>query len=256
MHTLARTMSSNKQVRSVARRLLKHVEVRRRLTDTPTKVTFPAWQYLGLLRSGAMNYEPEIRRLLAERLSGGGSYVDVGANLGLHALFARSLVGANGRIVAVEPDPQSMFYLLKNISPYENVLPCAIAIGDQSRLSTINLDLATARTTSLGDATWAIDKSSRRTLFCAEATIDQLLEAADIKPDVIKIDIEGHEIMALSGMRAVARVARPLIIIEVRREHLQDAEAWATQSSYLLLDALTDKKPGVNYSGNLVLRPL
>jgi hypothetical protein len=54
-----------------------------------------------LVRCGVI--EPQVTRVLIDRLRPGGVMFDVGAQYGYHALIADELVGARGRVVAFEP---------------------------------------------------------------------------------------------------------------------------------------------------------
>src|ERR1700693_3166813 len=58
-----------------------------------------------IMRHGVEALEPGIRAVLEARLRGGGTAVDIGANIGLHALTMAQIVGPNGRVVCVEPLP-------------------------------------------------------------------------------------------------------------------------------------------------------
>ena len=52
-------------------------------------------------------FEPNEMYLLSQLLSSGGTFVDVGANVGLYSVAAASMVGLNGRVLAFEPSPRS-----------------------------------------------------------------------------------------------------------------------------------------------------
>ena len=51
-------------------------------------------------------YEPQMSMLFEKLLERDGVAVDVGANVGAHTLTLSRLAGANGRIVAFEPNPE------------------------------------------------------------------------------------------------------------------------------------------------------
>ena len=53
-------------------------------------------------------YEPEVQAIFRRFLKPGMSVLDVGANLGLHTMHAASIVGANGYVLAIEPNVKNV----------------------------------------------------------------------------------------------------------------------------------------------------
>src|SRR5258706_12505611 len=60
-------------------------------------------------------YEPELA-YLEKVLSPGKIFIDVGANFGVYTLVASKLAGAAGRVIAIEPTPQSFARFRQNIA--------------------------------------------------------------------------------------------------------------------------------------------
>ena len=54
------------------------------------------------------SYEPEVSSTLRQVLRPGGTFVDIGANIGWFSLLAASLVGPTGRVIAIEPNPRNV----------------------------------------------------------------------------------------------------------------------------------------------------
>ena len=63
------------------------------------------------------DYEPHVRRAVRKRIGAGDVVVDVGANVGCIALLAATLVGDEGMVVAVEPNPDNLQMLSDDRSP-------------------------------------------------------------------------------------------------------------------------------------------
>jgi len=61
------------------------------------------------------NWEEPVRKVLSNLLRDGEHYIDVGANIGLHVLYASSLVGKSGKIIALEPHPTTAAILRQNL---------------------------------------------------------------------------------------------------------------------------------------------
>jgi FkbM family methyltransferase len=218
-------------------------------------VTFPAWQYLSLLRPGGMAYEPNIRPRFFEHVRPGAAVMDVGANIGLHTLLMAHLVGPSGHVTAFEPDPQSGAYLLGNLrrNGLRDVEVYSTALGEQPGHATLHLDSLTGRTSSL-IATHAAphDAEDRMRYTVAVGRLDDLTIR---RLDFIKVDIEGAEIGFIrGGLDALGRL-RPTLLIEVREDNLDEAEKLLRAAGYSrFADAATDAPvTSLGYSGNLIV---
>jgi len=158
--------------------------------------------------------EPELRylnRLLGE----GDGFIDCGANIGTFTLRGAEIVGAGGRVVAIEPSSLSFRRLCANVDAnrLSQVVPVKQAISDAE--GTARLYHAAdggAASFSLLANTAETDEEFEEV---ATATIDRLAEQHRLeRVDVIKLDIEGAEILALRGARETLRRFKPTVIFE------------------------------------------
>jgi FkbM family methyltransferase len=60
-------------------------------------------------------YEPHVMAVLRTILGQGDTYVNVGANFGYHTIFGGSIVGASGKVIAVEANPRIFECLMRSI---------------------------------------------------------------------------------------------------------------------------------------------
>ena len=193
----------------------------------------------------AFDYEPKTRRIFEQIIKPSMTVVDVGANIGYYSLLAAKLVGNNGRVFAFEPDPAYYTLLKKNIEA--NGL-CAIvesfrlAIGNTDNKAILFLGKCTS--TSL----FKVPDITIQTVVADVLTLDSFFAQRHWPPvDVIKIDVEGAEKMALEGMRAlVKRNPKLKLIIELNSLFLEKAGA----SSQELLNVLA----GLGFNQICVLR--
>lgn len=153
-------------------------------------------------RVESLGGEPEFLR---EFLSGVGprdTVFDVGACVGLYALHA-ALLGA--RAVAFEPDPAYRRRLVKNVRLNRlrrSVRIVPWAVSDRSGTVMLYSDGLVGRSPTLERV------PGRRGIPVATDSVDRAVAAGALpRPDVIKLDIEGAEILALRGMRET--LARP-----------------------------------------------
>src|SRR5262245_27539814 len=60
-------------------------------------------------------WEDHVREVMRRVLRPGANFSDVGANIGLHTLFAASIVGPAGRVISFEPLPHMFDTLHRNV---------------------------------------------------------------------------------------------------------------------------------------------
>lgn len=130
----------------------------------------------------------------------GHTVVDVGANAGVFTIATARLVGAEGRVVAIEPNPAVLGRLAANVKGNgfeERVTILPIAIADHSARGLVvdhdgNSTVAQVRILD-GDSTTASDTVSVRTL-------DEALDELGITHvDLLKVDVEGLERNVVAG---------------------------------------------------------
>ncbi|BCX19561.1 MAG: hypothetical protein KatS3mg117_3243 [Geminicoccaceae bacterium] len=81
----------------------------------------------------------------------------------------------------------------------------------------------------------------REELLVPTATLDQLLEAA-FPPDLVKIDVEGAELLVLDGAERLLREVRPTLLVEVAAENAEAATERFRRAGYRLHDAAEPEK--------------
>lgn len=177
------------------------------------------WTNVSVRRNSVtLEYEPLqpfFLLALAERAAC-GTFVDVGANIGVYSLFA-SLVSSVERIIAVEANPKTVEELKANIAL--NGLADRIEVQEKA-LSSERGQLRFGVISSFSGAnsvadTSIHDESSFHKLITVEATtLDKLFGEAVSRPLCIKIDVEGHENEVLTGGKAMLRTNVAIIQVE------------------------------------------
>lgn len=180
-------------------------------------------------------YDPEEIAVLARSLPAGGTFADVGANIGYYALQAARIMGSGATVVAIEADPANAALLRANVSLNGASQIRVIEEGVSDRAETLTLYRNASG--NAGGHTFVPgihlsgDAVSVRCRPLAE------LLAGLSRLDAMKIDIEGFELKALQPyFKAVPRAAWPKIVIAERNwRGAETLEALLVQLGYTVL---------------------
>ncbi len=154
-------------------------------------------------------YEPEVTALFDHLAPLVGTVYDIGANWGYFSLVLARNPGFRGKIFAFEINPLTFADLSHCVAE--------AGVGDRVRCLAHGLSdhdgaarLARTRHSLLSRV---LDETSSRTP--GDAVAVRRLDALDLPPpDLIKLDVEGHEAAVLDGADATIRAAQPLIVME------------------------------------------
>ena len=167
--------------------------------------------------------EIELARSLARRAT---TAIDVGANVGIFTVPLALVVGARGRVIAVEPSPQNVAQLEHNIrlNQLENVdlHPIALAAAPGEVELQLGADPAFHSTSTVVRSRAAAVATSVR----AE-TLDAIWrDAGSPVVSFLKIDTEGAELDVLHGARELLDAYRMPILLEAKeRERVRQLDA-------------------------------
>ncbi len=143
-------------------------------------------------------------------LGPGDTFLDVGCHYGIFSVLASKLVGPAGRVVAVEPHPESLEVLRENLvaNHCENVEVLNVAFSD----ATGPLALAY----EVNFAVLARESDPASEVHVAQGMAgDEAVQHAPI-PAAVKIDVEGHELAVLRGLKqTLSHVACRRLCLEV-----------------------------------------
>ena len=174
-------------------------------------------------------YEPELQAALRELIQPGAVIYDVGANIGYVSLLLAKAAGEKGHVYAFEALPGNVVQWRQNVA----------LNGMEDRLSLY----AGAVTRSAGPVRFLVHASGgmgkaagsagRADQYQSEISVpgislDEFVYGqGNPPPQVVKMDIEGGEVLALPGMSRVLAEARPLMLMELHGPESSRA-AWET----------------------------
>jgi FkbM family methyltransferase len=177
-----------------------------------------------------------------------GAYVlDIGAYIGTHTLAFADLVGANGKVLAFEPNPRPLKLLKSNVerSQKATISVMGIALGEERRFDDLHLNNSTnVASTHLRGDSYSEPVSSVEILPLDALELERV--------DFIKADVEGYEANVLKGGELTIQQFRPVIFLELNSVdagagHLQ----WAKSHDYTVLGVITEAFNSKNFKGEV-----
>jgi len=167
---------------------------------------------------GQKSYEPHVTKAIKRKLAPGMFFVDIGANIGYFSLLAAHLVGKEGRVFSFEPFQYNvkLLYLNAKINDFGNIEIYPFAVVDQRSLFAYDNMASNGVISEIGQDLHSI----LSTTLVYSIKLDDVLQDIE-RLDVIKIDVEGAEYMALSGAKRLLKRHRPTIFAEFSPSALQ-----------------------------------
>ena len=158
-------------------------------------------------------YEKHEVLFFLDTVKAGMTVFDVGANIGLYSVLAGRKVGAEGKVFSFEPDPVNFNFLRKNIdlNNLKNVMPVNKAVTSKS--DDVKLFLSKE---NFGDHSLYNTEIQRNSISVPGVSLDDFVREMGLKSiDLIKLDIQGAEGLALQGMKEILNsVNAPKLFIE------------------------------------------
>jgi len=167
---------------------------------------------------GFGSYESDETAFLKSVFGEQDVFLDVGANLGWYSLVLGRQC-PQGRIFAFEPIPSTVAMLERNIrlNQLDNVRPIAVGLLDRED----ELDFLFAEDVSGATSLRMVGQDrghvAVREVRCKTTTLDAFCTRHALSPDLIKIDVEGAELMVVQGGERTLQTT-PIILMELLRK--------------------------------------
>ncbi len=166
-------------------------------------------------------YEEATSIFILQNLKHGGRFVDIGAHFGYFTILASRIVGAEGRVVAVEAMPETYKLLKNNIdkNSLDNVESYEMAASSKKQtliFKDFGIVNSSANTSSVARGVMANKEAFGREVKVNGAPLDGVLNKANsARIDMIKIDAESSEEDVLLGLRETLEKHKPIMLIEL-----------------------------------------
>lgn len=159
---------------------------------------------------------------------------DIGAHVGLVTLPASSMVSKGGLIYSFEPSPGNVKYLKYHLEKNEIsnvvVIPKLVGATDsdsvQIFLAPEDSDMNTIAPDQL--------QATHSARVVSSVSIDTYCSENNLRPELIKIDVEGAELNVLEGASHVLASARPTLYLSVHPKYIKAVRRSTTELKELL----------------------
>jgi FkbM family methyltransferase len=175
------------------------------------------------------NYEPDLQKAIAELALPGMIAYDVGANIGYLSLLLSLFVGTQGKVVAFEALPENIERLHANLAlnktgAHVQVVPAAVV----ERTRAVRFLIGPSDDTGKAEGSAGRQKVTYQESIQVEGlSLDDFVYGqGGPAPDLIKMDIEGGEVLALPGMRRILSKKHPILLLELHGPQ-SAAAAWS-----------------------------
>jgi FkbM family methyltransferase len=194
-------------------------------------------------------YDPSETLALRQFLLPGMTVADVGANVGYYTWLAASMVGPSGRVLAFEPGPYAFDRLQRVIreNGVGSVETFNIALGDRSCRGTLYVPHYSVGNYNPSLTPYLSDME--RVEVSIERLDTVLRNLAVHRIDLMKVDVEGHELGVFRGAeRAISEKRIRAILVEFNEGYQKGAggscaelERWFSENRFVLAETFSSK---------------
>lgn len=153
-------------------------------------------------------------KFMVKHVKRGSCVMDIGANRGTYAYSMAKAVGKEGVIYSFEPNPIVAIQLKKNLKKL-NVIIENLAVSNTNEDKVFYIHTKGSGPTSSLEFFDVLDKVGElegTKVKCV--ALDSYCRSHNLSPNLIKIDVEGHEFNVIKGAESTIRSHRPYIVFE------------------------------------------
>jgi len=145
---------------------------------------------------------------------------DVGAHIGLYTIPASKVVAPNGIVFAFEPSETNKRYLERHLeyNNISNVVVLSYLVGEATKEKQLFYENRNVDPMNSLYPKKNINLYSK--VYKDQISLDDFVRRYDVKPQVIKVDVEGSEYNVLKGARETINRCKPIIFLSIHPERL------------------------------------
>jgi len=155
----------------------------------------------------------------------GQTVLDIGAHKAGYLYFMLKQVGDKGKVFAFEPQSYLYQYIkkIKGLFNWDNVTIEHLALSDSDGTATLYIPTNKVSKGSAPGATIVEHKNNSRfgtTENVSTETLDSYCNRHNIKPEFLKIDVEGNELRIFQGGVDTLTKYKPKIVVAIEALHV------------------------------------
>jgi FkbM family methyltransferase len=162
---------------------------------------------------------------IAKNLPPDGTFIDIGAHIGYYSVKAAAVLGPNGRVVSIEPNPVTLGTLRANVGQAKGGKISVQPVACSDREAVLKFYAAPRQNTgesSLSSKNAGQEGAIAGTYEVRARPLDDIAaELGLTRVDVVKIDVEGAEMLVLKGAKSTLARFHPVLIIELKDYQLK-----------------------------------
>jgi FkbM family methyltransferase len=201
-------------------------------------------------------FQDAVVKFMVKHIKRGNCVMDIGANQGTYAYSLLKAVGNQGVVYSFEPNPVIAKQLRKNLKQ-SNAIIENLAVSNTNEDKVFYRHTKGCGPTSSLEFFDVLDKAGELEETIVKCvTLDSYCRSRNLLPNLIKIDVEGHEFNVIKGAESVIRSYRPYIVFEFieqlwEEKHIKEIFEFLSPAYHLIqvedksnaMEAYMDYKP-------------
>ncbi len=168
------------------------------------------------IRDGTTLWEHHVTEFLHKYYRPGTNILDIGAFIGLHSIYAaKRIVSPGCKVYSIEAQPEVFKRLRDNTASLPNVVPLWFAATTYSGLVHVSCPWDYTVCPNPGGLGIVDPWFSHPALETRDVTCMRIDDVRIENVSVLKLDVEGHELITLTGCKELLRRDRPTLIVEI-----------------------------------------